>query len=44
MKLVNFRSDCRVCKSRDLNEIIDLGSMPLAGNFVKKRDLKKKRD
>ena len=42
MKLVNFRSDCRVCKSRDLNEIIDLGSMPLAGNFVKKRDLKKK--
>ena len=41
-KLIQYRSDCRVCGSKNIKKIIDLGVMPLAGNFVKKKDLDKK--
>ena len=42
MNLVNFRTNCRVCKSKNLMKIVNLGLMPLAGNFVKKKDIGKK--
>ena len=42
MKLIKFRSDCRVCNNKHINTILNLGVMPLAGNFVKKTDLNKK--
>ena len=41
-KLVNYRSDCRVCGNKNIKKIFSLGKMPLAGNFVKKNELKKK--
>ena len=43
-KLVNYRSDCRVCGNKNIKKIFSLGKMPLAGNFVKKNELKKKRN
>lgn len=30
------RSDCRLCKSRDLVEVLDLGKVALAGGFLRK--------
>ena len=42
IRLVNFRSDCRVCGNKKIKKIFNLGTMPLAGNFVKKKDIKKK--
>ena len=43
IKLVNKRSDCRVCGNKKIKKIIDLGIMPLAGNFIEKKNLQKKR-
>ena len=40
-KLINKRSDCRICGNKNIKKIIDLGIMPLAGNFIEK-NLKKK--
>ena len=42
LQIVNRRNTCRVCKSKNLNKIFDLGVMPLAGNFIKKENLNKK--
>ena len=42
--LVNYRDDCRVCSNKKIKKIIDLGNMPLAGGFIKKQDIKKKRN
>jgi len=42
IKLVQKRSDCRVCGNKDIIKILNLGNMPLAGNFIKKKDLNKK--
>ena len=41
-KLINKRSDCRICGNKNIKKIIDLGIMPLAGNFIEKKNLKKK--
>ncbi len=41
-KLINKRSDCRICGNRLIKKIIDLGIMPLAGNFIEKKNLRKK--
>ena len=38
IKLVQKRSDCRVCGNKDIIKILNLGNMPLAGNFIKKLD------
>ena len=32
------RKDCRFCEGTDLVQILDLGSVPLAGGFLKKKD------
>jgi SAM-dependent methyltransferase len=32
--LVTHRDNCRVCGSRSLNKLFDLGDMPLAGSFL----------
>ena len=37
IKIVNKRNTCRVCYSQNLKKIFDLGVMPLAGNFIKKK-------
>ena len=42
LKLIQYRSDCRVCGNKNIKKILNLGIMPLAGNFVKKKDLNKK--
>ena len=42
IKLVNFRPDCRVCGNKKIKKIINLGNMPLAGNFIQKSELGKK--
>ncbi len=34
---------CRFCKSKNLGLIIDLGNMPLAGEFLKKKDIGKEK-
>ncbi len=41
IKIVNKRNTCRVCYSQNLKKIFDLGVMPLAGNFIKKKNLRK---
>lgn len=41
-KLINKRSNCRICGNKNIKKIIDLGIMPLAGNFIEKKNLKKK--
>ena len=41
-KLIKYRYDCRVCANNKIKKILDFGKMPLAGNFIKKKDLKKK--
>ena len=35
-------SSCRICKSKNLKKILDLGSTPPANSFLKKSELKKK--
>ena len=32
------RKTCRFCNSKDLNKVIDLGLMPLAGAFIKEKE------
>lgn len=39
--LIIKRSDCRICKSKDIKKVVDLGLMPLAGNFVEYKDKSK---
>lgn len=34
------KEECRICKSKDLTKILDLGTMPLANSFLRKEDLK----
>ncbi len=41
-RLVNKRSNCRICGNKKIKKIIDLGIMPLAGNFIEKKNIKKK--
>ena len=40
--LIIKRSDCRICKSKNIKKVVELGLMPLAGNFVNKKDRHKK--
>ena len=42
LKIVKKRSDCRVCGNKNIKKILDFGNMPLAGNFIKKKDIFKK--
>ena len=32
------RKNCRFCDSKDLEEVMDLGLMPLAGAFIKEKE------
>ena len=41
-KFINKRSDCRICRNKNIKKIIDLGTMPLAGNFIEKKKLNHK--
>lgn len=41
MKNYTRRNDCRVCGSKDLVKILDLGETPLANGFLTKDELKK---
>ena len=34
------RECCRFCNSTDLEEVLDLGLMPLAGAFIKEKEFK----
>ena len=40
--LIIKRSDCRICKSKKIKKVVDLGLMPLAGNFVEYKDKNKR--
>src|SRR3990167_1633175 len=37
------RKTCRFCKNTDLVLVIDLGMMPLAGEFIKKKEIGKEK-
>ena len=37
------RNTCRICSSKDLKTFLKFGNMPLAGGFIKKKDLLKKK-
>ncbi len=41
-KTVIKRNDCRVCGNKHIKEIFDFGSMPMAGGFLNKNEIKKK--
>jgi SAM-dependent methyltransferase len=42
-KLINRNSQCRICKSKNLDKIFSLGPTPLANSFLKKGDFSKER-
>lgn len=42
-KLVKERNQCRICGSKKLLQVLDLGKMPLADLFVKSPDVKEKK-
>src|SRR3990170_7996665 len=37
------RNSCRLCQSKKLTEILDFGFMPLAGDYLLKKDLGKEK-
>jgi len=37
------RNSCRLCRSKQITEILDLGFMPLAGDYLLKKDLGKEK-
>jgi ubiquinone/menaquinone biosynthesis C-methylase UbiE len=40
-RIIHYRYSCRICKNPNLIKILDLGKLPLAGSFVKKKDKNK---
>ncbi len=42
MQLVLNNKSCRVCGSREMEDVLDLGNIPLANRFIDERDLSKK--
>ena len=42
-KMLIHKDNCRVCKSKDLIQFLDLGIMPSAGGFLKKEDISKEK-
>jgi SAM-dependent methyltransferase len=43
-KIINYKNKCRVCKNSNLIKILDLGKLPLAGNFVEKKNINRKEE
>jgi len=43
MKNYNLRKNCRICFSKKISKFLNFGSMPLAGGFLKKKDLIKEK-
>ena len=41
MKNYCLKNECRICKSKELELVLDLGIQPLANAFIKKEDLEK---
>ena len=41
-KTVIKRNDCRVCGNKNIKEIFNFGSMPMAGGFLNEKELKKR--
>lgn len=41
--MISHRKNCRGCFSKKITKFLDLGSMPLAGGFLKKNEIKKEK-
>jgi len=42
-KLINKNSQCRICKSKNIEKIFSLGQTPLANSFLKKQNFNKEK-
>ena len=43
LNMIKHRSNCRLCNSKQVIKIFDLGEMPLAGNFLSKNEIGKEK-